>query len=349
MKTGIAAPELERLLELVQRFRDQPVLMLVDLVADRFITGSPKRISREAPVLILRFENELLSPGGGANAVANVAALGGVPLPLGVVGDDDSGRALLGSLGELGISTAGILVRAGYQTPTKTRILGGGRHAIKQQIVRYDVEEVRELEAAEREEISQRVAQLAGRAGVCVISDYGYGTVLPELVTTLRDALGEPAMVVADSRFQLGRFKGVDAITPNEEEAEALLGRPLGEDPNQVAIHGREILSKLAARAVLITRGSHGMNLVSTDAAVEIPVHGTDQVADVTGAGDTVIGTFALALAAGANPLEAALLANYAGGVVVMKTGTATLTSDELEEAIRSDQGLIKELRWDKS
>ncbi|HKI86344.1 MAG TPA: PfkB family carbohydrate kinase [Thermoanaerobaculia bacterium] len=349
MKTAIAAPELERLLELVQRFNDQPVLMLVDLVADRFISGSPKRISREAPVLILRFESELVTPGGGANAVANVAALGGTPLPLGVVGDDASGRALLSDLERRGVSTAGILTRPGYQTPTKTRILGGGRHAIKQQIVRYDIEEAQPLAAAESEELARRMRSWSGRAGVCVMSDYGYGTVLPELLPAVREALNEPAMVVADSRFQLERFHGVDAVTPNEEETEILLGEPLGEDAEQVAIQGREILSQLAARAVLITRGSHGMNLVSADAAVEIPVHGTDQVADVTGAGDTVIGTFALALAAGADPLEAALLANYAGGVVVMKTGTATLTRDELLGAIRSDQRLIKELRWAKS
>ena len=348
MKTGIAAPEVERLLELVQRFSDQPVLMLVDMVADRFISGSPKRISREAPVLILRFENELVTPGGGANAVANVAALGGTPLPLGIVGDDASGQALLATLEERGVSTAGILVRPGYNTPTKTRILGGGRHAIKQQIVRYDVEEARELSAGEREELSRRLTPWTGRASVCVMSDYGYGTVLPELVSTLRGALGEPALVVADSRFQLDRFRGVDALTPNEEEAEALLGSPLEERAAEVADQGRSLLARLSAHALLITRGSHGMNLISADDAVEIPVHGTDQVADVTGAGDTVIGTFALALAAGANPVEAALLANYAGGVVVMKTGTATLTREELEDAIRGDQGLIQELRWEK-
>lgn len=348
MKTGNAAPELERLLELVLRFSGQPVLMLVDLVADRFISGSPKRISREAPVLILRFENELVSPGGGANAVANVAALGGVPLPLGVLGDDDSGRALLGAFEEQGISTAGILVRPGYKTPTKTRILGGGRHAIKQQIVRYDVEEVRELEAAEREEISHRVAQWADRAGVCVISDYGYGTVLPDLLPTLRDALHAPALVVADSRFQLHRFRGVDALTPNEEEAEALLGSALGDHPGEVALQGRRLLTELSTHALLITRGSHGMHLVGAEEAVGIPVHGTDQVADVTGAGDTVIGTFALALAAGASPLEAALLANYAGGIVVMKTGTATLTSEELAEAVRGDPELLEDLRWER-
>ncbi len=349
MKTGIAAPGIERLLELVQRFEDQPVLMLVDLVADRFISGSPKRISREAPVLILSFDSELVSPGGGANAVANVAALGGTPLPLGIVGDDASGDALLKTFEERGIATAGILVRPGYKTPTKTRILGGGKHAIKQQIVRYDIEETHALEPAEREEMTRRLEPWSRRAGVCVISDYGYGTVLPELLPTLREALREPAQVVADSRFQLDRYRGVDALTPNEEEAEALLGTTLGDDPSEVAAQGRRLLTELSARALLITRGSHGMNLFSAGDAIEIPVHGTDQVADVTGAGDTVIGTFALALAAGASPLEAALLANYAGGVVVMKTGTATLTRAELEEAIRGDQELVKELKWAKS
>src|SRR5687767_3395677 len=131
-------PTTDRLLRRVDAMAGQPVVMLVDLVADVFITGTPKRISREAPVLILSFQGEKLTPGGGANAVANVAALGGRPLPLGVVGDDGSGRELLAALAALGVPTDGILVRSGYRTPTKVRILGGGRHAIKQQIVRYD-------------------------------------------------------------------------------------------------------------------------------------------------------------------------------------------------------------------
>jgi len=335
------APTAGRLLEIVDAMAGQPVAMLVDLVADRFITGTPKRISREAPVLILRLESETLAPGGGANAVANVAALDGLPLPLGVVGDDLSGRELLALFESRGIPIHGILRRPGYRTPTKTRILGGGRHAIKQQIVRYDAEDVVELTAGER---SRLLAALAGGgARVAVVSDYGYGTVDPLLLPELRRLLGPATPILGDSRYRLGELGGLDGATPNAEEAEALLGRSLDDDLEGA---GRELRGRLGVGFLLITRGSAGMSLFTAVGSVHVPVHGTDQVADVTGAGDTVIGTVALALAAGATALEAACLANYAGGVVVMKTGTATLSRGELRAAVEHDPGLLEAIRW---
>lgn len=326
-----------------------PIVVAADLVADRFITGTPKRISREAPVLILRHEGEKLVPGGGANAIANISALGGRPLPLGVVGEDESGRGLISAFEQAGIETAGILRRPGYRTPTKTRILGGGRHAIKQQIVRYDIEDSVELTPADEEHFTNVLAHHARHARVALISDYGYGSAVPSLVPILRGVLPNSA-VLADSRYRLHLFKGLDGATPNEEEAEALLGRPLGETPEEVAHSSHELRRTLGCRFLLITRGSRGMSLsLDTGASAHLPVHGTDQVADVTGAGDTVIGTFGLALAAGATPLEAALLANYAGGVVVMKMGTATLSPDELRDAVASDAHPREALRWVES
>jgi bifunctional ADP-heptose synthase (sugar kinase/adenylyltransferase) len=358
--------------------------MLVDLVADVFITGIPKRISREAPVLILAYQGERLAPGGGANAVANVAALGGRPLPLGIVGDDDYGRRLLAALAGMGVDTSGISIRAGYRTPTKVRILGGGKHSIKQQIVRYDIEDHLILNAEER----ARFAAVAGRFGaipVAILSDYGYGTVEPGMLAALRAALAGPgeagsagskgsagftgsnapmgsepadssiaservpqaaATFVCDSRYRLGEFAGLDGATPNEEEAEALLGAEIDDDWARLEAGGRALRERLAARFLLITRGSRGMSLFTAEGAAHLPVSGTDQVADVTGAGDTVIGTFALGLAAGASPLEAALLANYAGGLVVMKMGTATCTAVELQHAIATDPRPLEELRW---
>ena len=331
----------------------RPVAMLVDLVADLFITGVPKRISREAPVLILSYQGEKLVPGGGANAVANVAALGGRPLPLGIVGDDVHGRGLLAALQERGIETAGILVRPGYRTPTKVRILGGGRHSIKQQIVRYDIEENLELTGGERDRFAATLAAWAadgagGNIGAAILSDYGYGTVEPGLLPRVRAAL-PAATVVCDSRYRLGDFRGLDGATPNEEEAEALLGGAVNDDPDRLEEAGRRLLDRLGARFLLITRGSRGMSLFEDGLSTHLPVHGTDQVADVTGAGDTVIGAFALALAAGASPFEAALLANYAGGVVVMKMGTATLTPDELRQAVTRDPRSPAEVRWVRS
>jgi rfaE bifunctional protein kinase chain/domain len=342
-------PTTDRLLALVDAMAGLPVLMLVDLVADVFITGSPKRISREAPVLILSFEGERLAPGGGANAVANVAALGGRPLPLGVVGDDASGERLVAALAALGVATEGVQVRRGFRTPTKVRILGGGRHQVKQQIVRYDIEDSRELSAAEQEGFGAALARWHGVARAAILSDYGYGAVTPAMVAPLRAALAGGAPLVGDSRHRLAAFAGLDGATPNEEEAEALLGARFQDDLEMLEQGGRRLLSRLAARFLLVTRGSRGMSLFAEGTAAHIPVSGTDQVADVTGAGDTVIGTFALALAAGASPLEAALLSNYAGGVVVMKAGTATLTPEELRRAVRADPLPARELRWARS
>jgi rfaE bifunctional protein kinase chain/domain len=339
-------PTTERLLRRIDVMAGQPVVMLVDLVADVFVTGTPKRISREAPVLILSYQGEKLTPGGGANAVANVAALGGRPLPLGVVGDDPHGRGLLADLEARGVETAGIRVRPGYRTPTKVRILGGGKHSIKQQIVRYDIEETLALGREDREHFSGLLQRWAGEARVAILSDYGYGAVEPAMLPQVRDALGERATLLADSRYRLNEFVGLDGATPNEEEAEALLGSSIGDDPDRLEQAGVSLRERLAARFLLITRGSRGMSLFRPELSAHLPVSGTDQVADVTGAGDTVIGTFALALAAGADPLEAALLANYAGGVVVMKMGTATCSPEELRRAIESDPRPLEELRW---
>ncbi|HEX9942371.1 MAG TPA: PfkB family carbohydrate kinase [Thermoanaerobaculia bacterium] len=339
-------PTTDRLLRRVEAMADQPVVMLVDLVADVFITGIPKRISREAPVLILSYQGERLTPGGGANAVANVAALGGRPLPLGVVGDDPHGLGLLADLEARGVDTAGIVVRHGYRTPTKVRILGGGKHAIKQQIVRYDIEETLTLTREERESFSALLKGWAGEARVAILSDYGYGAAEPAMLAQVRAALGEKASLLADSRYRLGEFAGLDGATPNEEEAEALLGSSVNDDPDRLEAAGRRLREQLGARFLLITRGSRGMSLFRPRVSAHLPVSGTDQVADVTGAGDTVIGTFALALAAGADPLEAALLANYAGGVVVMKMGTATCSPEELKRAVESDPRPLEELRW---
>jgi D-glycero-beta-D-manno-heptose-7-phosphate kinase len=342
-------PTTDRLLALVEALAGQPVVMLVDLVADRFVTGTPKRISREAPVLILSYQGERLAPGGGANAVANVATLGGRPLPLGIVGDDASGRELVEALAALGVTTEGILRRPGFRTPTKVRILGGGKHSIKQQIVRYDIEDRLALTPTERDRFAGLAARWAGLARAAILSDYGYGAVEPGLLPLLRERLGAGCTLVGDSRYRLGELSGLDGATPNEEEAEALLGWTIDDDPARLAEGGRALLARLGARFLLVTRGSRGMSLFEPGSAVHLSVHGTDQVADVTGAGDTVIGTFALALAAGGTPLEAALLANYAGGVVVMKMGTATLTSQELAHAVASDPLPLTELRWARS
>ena len=341
MSLTAPSPTPERLLDLIGRFAGQRVVMLADLVADRFLHGAPKRISREAPVLILRLERETTIPGGGANAVANVAALGGAPLPIGAVGDDVNGRELLHELEKRGVDVAGVEVDGDYQTPTKTRVLAGGRHAIKQQIVRYDVED-------QWRPSSEVLASLGSEldlstAAAAVLSDYGYGAVSEESVASLRQRLGDVPLL-GDSRYRLDALGGLDGATPNLEEAEKLAGGPL-ESGEDLRLGGARLRQRLGMRFLLITRGSAGMSLFEEGRVSHLPVHGTDQVADVTGAGDTVIGTFALALAAGASPLEATCLANYAGGIVVMKMGTATLDPAELRQAVEDDAALLGAVR----
>jgi len=212
--------------------------------------------------------------------------------------------------------------------------------------VRYDVEETLTLTEEERGRFSDLLQRWAGETRVAILSDYGYGAVEPRMLARVRVALGDEATLLADSRFRLGEFAGLDGATPNEEEAEALLGSSINDDMDRLEQAGRRLCERLGARFLLITRGSRGMSLFRPEVSAHLPVSGTDQVADVTGAGDTVIGTFALALAAGAFPLEAALLANYAGGVVVMKMGTATCSPEELRRAIATDPRPLEELRW---
>ncbi|MEM6454949.1 MAG: PfkB family carbohydrate kinase, partial [Acidobacteriota bacterium] len=253
-------PTSERLHQIVDAMAGCPVALLVDLVLDHYITGEPKRISREAPVLILGRVSEELIPGGGANAVANIAALGGLPLPLGLVGDDDRGGDLCRLLEARGIPTDGIVRRADYRTPTKTRILAGGRHAIKQQIVRYDVDDVAALDDDGRADLLARLDRLADRLDrpirAAVLSDYGCGAVDPALVPGLRQRLGPSGVLLGDSRHRLSAFQGLDGATPNLEEVETLLGRDLDDHADGLEQAGWSLRERLGLRFLLITRGS---------------------------------------------------------------------------------------------
>ncbi len=332
----------QRLIDLVDRFAGRRLVVAGDFVLDRFVFGHPKRVSREAPVLILSFWKEENLPGGAGNTAANVRALGGVPLPVGAVGTDPAGQALRDAFRARGIATDGLAEAAGYRTPTKTRILAGAAHSIKQQIVRYDVEDVLSPEAVRAAGLASRLAAAAAGADGAILSDYGYGAISPGAVPALRATLPEGARISVDSRHRLPEYSGVDAATPNEEELEECAGRALDDSESAFDAAAEALRGRIGCPCLLVTRGSRGIALFGPDGKPQrIPVHGTDQVADVTGAGDTVLATFALALAAGASPLEAALLANFAGGVVVMKMGTAVATPRELQAAVESDRALL--------
>ena len=331
----------ERLLAIVSAFEGRRLVVAGDYVLDRFIYGHPKRVSREAPVLILRFWKEESLPGGAGNTAANVASLSGVPLPVGVLGDDEEGKTLREIFRVRGIATDGLLSSRDYRTPTKTRVLGGGPHSIKQQIVRFDREDVlprnQELEKA----LADNLRRAAREADGAILSDYGYGAVSPAAVVLLRKELSSGSIIV-DSRHNLPAYTGVDAATPNEEELEEAAGEKLEDSIPKLEAAGTALRHRMGCGTLLVTRGSRGMALFDGGGPpVLLPVHGTDQVADVTGAGDTVLATFSLAFASGASPFEAALLANFAGGVVVMRMGTAAVSPEELRRAIESDRTLI--------
>ena len=326
-----------RLLELVDRFATRRIAVYGDLIVDEFIYGEIARVSREAPVLILNYTSTDIVPGGAGNAANNVAALGGVPRLVGLAGRDEPGRRVLDAF-EPKVDARGVVRSARHVTPTKTRILAGGVHSAKQQVVRIDrVPASTTTSDSDRRAVEARLRKAVARCHAVLVSDYGTGLVAPSAVSAARRAAGR-APVLVDSRYSLLRFRGMTACTPNESEVEQLYGIRIGDDLRVLERAGRRLLDDTRARAVLVTRGSRGMALFTAgEPTVHIPIHGSDQIADVTGAGDTVIATMTLALASGATCYEAARLANYAGGIVVMKRGTATVSADELRAAVRSD------------
>jgi D-glycero-beta-D-manno-heptose-7-phosphate kinase len=334
----VSAPDRMELISRIQKFSKQEIIMLGDLVADEFVYGEIARVSREAPVLILKQREKRIVPGGGANAVNNLADLGAKALPVGVVGDDEAGEELLRLFREKEISTRGVRRLRGYQTPTKSRILGGLSHWQRQQIVRVDREPAEAPPREIKKKLVEGVLTRLTRCDGILVSDYGYGTTDGDAAGALaRKAADRGVPITVDSRFSLLTYSGFTAATPNEPEIEAAFGGPLGNNVDLLYRVGKMALRRLNMRALLITRGRDGVVLFEGAAKPRhIPIFGSDAAVDVTGAGDTVIAVFTLALAAGATFLHAAMLANVAGGLVVMKRGTATVTGAELREAIRN-------------
>ncbi len=328
--------EADRLKKLVEAFPNLTITLLGDLVADEFIFGEISRVSREAPVLILKHRERTVLPGGAANAANNLADLGVNVLPVGVVGDDEPGRMLLKYFRRKRIPVSGILRDKSYTTVTKTRILAGMTHTARQQVVRVDREPQQAPNPHLTRELYLAARNYSHASDALLVSDYGYGAATPAIVTALREkGKLESTPIVLDSRYRLLQYSGATAATPNEPEVEEALGIRIGQDWNRVIAAGEQIMSRMKLQSLLITRGRDGMVAFHhKHKPVDIPIVGSDQVADVTGAGDTVIAAFTAAFAAGATTEEAAQLANYAGGIVVMKRGTATVSREELLQAI---------------
>lgn len=327
----------KRLEKIIGKFPRLKVVVFGDIISDEYVFGATSRVSREAPVLVLKYQSRRLLLGGAANTAHNIRSLGGKALLVGVIGDDRSGEELLGVMRASGLTTRGIIRVKGRQTTVKTRILAGGLHTSRQQVIRIDRETASPIgEHADSHQLAQAERAVKSSHSL-LVSDYGLGTVTDEGVRWVNGvAAGGKRIVTVDSRFRIRHFKCVTGAKQNEPEVEEALHLDLTDD-RKVLEAGSLLLKAMESGSLIITRGKKGMAIFARDESPRlIPVYGSDEVADVTGAGDTVIGAYTLALTAGATNSEAALVATYAAGIVVMKQGTATVTRRELLQAVRS-------------
>jgi len=333
---GRVNSEKQSLLALIDQFRGQKIVVWGDFILDEYLFGTTRRISREAPVLIISYERQEFAPGGAGNSLLNLKALGANPIPVGVIGEDEAGERILSYLKSKGIPTSFLLRQRNFRTPVKTRILAGEENTRHQQVLRID----REAQVPEKDDLLRRLLSRLEKAltgaQALLISDYNYLTVKVRLFSRVLAVCRRARIpVTLDSRFRLLSFRGVTIATPNEPEVEAALHLAINQDRKILTKAGQFLLRRLASQALLITRGSRGMALFEKNRQpFFIPVFGSTDIVDVTGAGDTVISIVTLALSAGATFKQAALLANYGGGLVVMKKGTATVSVEELKDAV---------------
>jgi rfaE bifunctional protein kinase chain/domain len=322
---------MKKLEEIVAGFEKAVVGVVGDIVADVYILGHPDRLSREAPVVIVRYEEEKLIPGCAANTMNNLLALGCTVKPVAVVGDDDHGRRLLAHFKER-VSGEGLIRCSGLRTVCKTRILVGEPNRTKQQVIRIDYEHQEEAPRGVEEQVLEAIDRIDARVDAWLVSDYDYFVITPRVASRLVE-LSRAKPLIVDSRYRSFLFKGATCFTPNEGEAMELSGLKTRDDAGIEAM-GKKLFAELEARSLIITRGNHGMTVFEGDEVTAIPTVGDDEVVDVSGAGDTVSATVAASLVAGAGTLEAARLASCAAGVVVMKTGAATCSAPELMDRI---------------
>jgi rfaE bifunctional protein kinase chain/domain len=326
----------KKFIEIIDAFPGKEVIVWGDILLDEYLYGNTRRISREAPVLILSYKNKELSLGGAGNSLLNLHALGAKPIPVGVIGKDAAGENIVSILKKKSIPTKYLRRSKAFATPTKTRIFAGEETARKQQILRIDHEGHAPEDESTKSFMVNSLKELKAQAKALLISDYNYYVVRKDVYQKVLPLYRLAAVpVTLDSRFRILDFKGISVSTPNESEVEDALKIEINDDQKIIHRAGRQLILATEAESVLITRGSRGMILFERGKnPVAIPVQGTTDIVDVTGAGDTVISVFSLVLACGGNFKDAARIANHAGGLVVMKKGTATLTPDELKRSI---------------
>jgi rfaE bifunctional protein kinase chain/domain len=328
-------PEPDAVAALLPASPAREVVVVGDFVADEYVYGETERISREAPVLIVRYESSELRAGGAGNAALNLAALGVRVRALGVVGDDALGEALLDVLEGGGVDPSGLVRVKGRATEAKTRILAGGRSTRRQQMLRLDRAPPGQLPERVERALVGAIARAGRRAGAVLASDYGSGALGPRAIEALRAVRRAGVPVCADSRYALARFTGLTMVKPNEPELEAASGVSLSQ-PGGLERAARALLRRVACEVLLVTRGRNGMSVFRPgQPPVHLPAHGSQDAVDVTGAGDTVAAAFTAGLAAGGDPVAAAVLANVAGALQVQKPGTATVSRAELLAELR--------------
>ncbi|MDP6757278.1 MAG: PfkB family carbohydrate kinase [Chloroflexota bacterium] len=322
----------DRAEEILARFAARRVLVVGDMTVDEHRIGSATRISREAPVPVIEQSGHMYLPGAAANLAFNVRALGADVSVAGLVGDDDMAARLRAMLDSAGVHTAGLIAEPARPTSVKLRVWAGGdRQHQHQQVARIDMVNRDPVSEVSQQELILYLEGAVPEYDGVLISDYESGVVdAPVLESLLPLAARHGKFVGADSHGQLHRFRGVDALTPNQPEAEAELGRSL-QEPGELLDGGAELLRELDCRRLLITLGAMGMVVFDNEGeARAIPARPVAGVADTTGAGDTVAGVFTLSLLAGATSAEAAAIANLAGAIVVTKLGAATTSPDEI-------------------
>jgi rfaE bifunctional protein kinase chain/domain len=320
-----------------EEFPRKKILILGDLVADQFLQGTITRVSREAPVFIMRHDQTQTLPGAAANAAANVASLGGKAILAGVVGEDDNGRVLLDELGKAGVNCERVVFTTAVSTTTKVRVLAGQERAARKQVIRIDYENAT-FDGQATDTLKKNLSAAIAGADAVLISDYNYGAASPEIALPVIDAAKQKGIpVVIDSRFHLRDFPGATSATPNQDEVEQIAGRRLA-DNGELEKFCAQLREELGYRALMVTRGSNGVFLFQDGASpMQIEAVGSTEPLDVTGAGDTVIAAYTLGLASGLSFPDAARIANHAGGIVVMKRRTATVSAEELIAAVAGD------------
>ena len=320
---------------LINKLKNINILIIGDMVADVYLKGNISRVSREAPVLVLEHAGEKVVPGGAANVVHNVATLGGQAFAVGLIGNDKAGSGLRAILNDKNVETTGLIVEENRPTITKTRIIAGGSATVSQQIVRIDQEMKSPILSQTEKNLINILNQVIDKIDAVVLSDYGSGMLSDKIRSFIIESCQEKNIkTIVDSRYDILKFEGVSFVKQNEAEAAKAVGFELTSE-DAVVTAGKILLEKLQAEGIIISRGEQGMSLIQDNGEIHhIPVVDKSEVFDVSGAGDTAVAAFILAIASGAKPVEATKIANFAAGIAVRKLGTATVSNEELKEVL---------------